>query len=382
VSWTPPSGGGPVTGYTIGWGHDQPPRTLSVGPTTLNATVAPIVPSVRYEIWVRAFDDSGTGPTSTPWVNVTLTAYSVIAGTVDPSNATVWLDGVTNLPVVDGSYRVNTSVGAHLLNVTAPGYRPSIATFSTPWNGTKFENFTLLRDLGNITGVVSPSGASLTWMGEPVPVGAGGVYRITGTAGTTGVLRANETAYHNATETLTIPADALLWANLTLLPVYGVLVLRVDPRNASVSEDGYSITINASGAARLTLVAGTYQIRASSYGYTTDTEPTTVVAGEVDRLNLTLSVAPPTPTSPPVDLGPLIAAAVGVVVVVLAVLVVLLLWRRRMPPASGSPRPPGSEPLYGDAPPPRDAGPRELPEGSDGPRDGSDGRVGGSDPIR
>ncbi|HXQ49235.1 MAG TPA: fibronectin type III domain-containing protein, partial [Thermoplasmata archaeon] len=291
VRWTPPTGEAPVTGYTIGWGHDQPPRTLSVGPTALNATLSPIVPSVRYEIWVRAFDDAGDGPTSTPWVNLTLSAYSIVTGSVDPSDANVTLDGVTEVPVLDGSYRVNTSVGAHLLNVTAGGYRPSIATFQTPWNGTKYENFTLLRDLGNITGVVTPSGASLTWMGAPVPVGAGGTYRITGIAGTVGLLNANESDFHNASQTLTIPADSVLWANLTLLPVYGVLELRVTPSNASVSENGLSVTVNASGGARLTLVPGTYEIRASAVGYSTRTEATAVVAGEVDRLSLNLSIA-------------------------------------------------------------------------------------------
>ena len=115
-------------------------------------------------------------------------------------------------------------------------------------------------------------------------------------------------------------------------------------------------------------------------GYSTRTEATAVVAGEVDRLSLNLSIAPPTPTNPPVDTGVLLEYAVGVVVVVLIALVALAYWRRRLPPLESAGRPPGSEALYGDPELPERPLP-ELPDGSQRPPEGPGGPGGGSDPL-
>jgi hypothetical protein len=375
VQWTRAPAGAPITGYSLGWGHDLPVAKLTVGPTTLNATATGIVPSVRYAIAVRSINDAGTSPASVPWVNVTLSAYSVVEGTVLPEDANVSLDDVS-VPVVDGAFLVNTTVGAHLLNVTSTGYRTHIVTFLAPWNGTTTLDTVLLRDLGNITGYVTPAGALLTWNGERLPVGAGGLYKVGGLAGTTGTLSGNLTDYHNASVILTIPDDSLLWANLTLPPVYGTLLVSVTPEGAAVTEDGAPVRLNASGGARFTLLPGTYRIEASDTGYTSETENATVVAGTIARLSLHLAIAPPNPTSPPADTGTLaLYGGIALVAVLLAV-VGLFLWRKRMPPPGPPQRPPGSEELYGDTPELGPGGTRALPEGSGGPSGASDGPSG------
>jgi hypothetical protein len=369
VRWSFPAPSAPWTGFELGWGPKQPSYLLRVGPGQDSATAFPIVPNITYEVAVRAVSDAGDGPASSPPVPVTLSAWSIVRGTVTPADANLTLDQVP-VRVTDGTYLATTTVGAHLLNATRAGYQPAIATFQTGWNATTWENLTLAHDTGTVLGFVTPARANLFWDGARVRPNSTGFFEVSGLSGATGTLLANATGFVNATRTLTVPDEAALWVNLTLAPVYGVLELAVDPAGASATLDGRPVTLNRSGMARISLLPGNYTIGAGELGYANRTETARISAGLVDRLWLNLSISP-VPVPPPND-DAAIALYGGLLVVAALVLVAGLLYvRRRRPPAPAGPAP---EEVYGfdrpDPPPPPESvpeGPAEALDGSDGP---------------
>jgi hypothetical protein len=361
VRWTMPAPTAPWTGFELGWGHDRPGWQVSAGPTADNATGTGLVPEVVFLVAVRAVNDAGNGPAS-PYGRVNLSAWSIVEGTILPSEANLTLDSAA-VPVVGGAYRVNTTVGAHLLNATSTGYQPMPRSFSAPWNGTTWENFTLVRDNGSVSGYLAPSNGTLTWDGAAVALRAGGFFSIVGVAGSAHVLSARAAGYHSQSLDVTLPDRIVLWENVTLSPVYGELVLQVLPHAATVTVNGTAVRINQTGGARLSLYPGTYRVSASEPNYVTTTVTATVVAGAVARVALNLSLAPPNPTSPSVNYGALELVSVGVGLLVVAVVVGLYLWRRRLPPSGPPRRPPGSEELYGDDPESAPAAP-QLSDGA------------------
>ncbi len=335
VSWVPP-GGTPPTGYRLEWGAEGLfTNNLTVGAANLSVGVSPLLAFARYSFRVIAFDSAGDGLPSSA-VNLTLTAWTVVAGTLSPATGHVNVDGQP-VPLVGGAFSVNTSYSPHAVSGVATGFAPGAAIALPIWNGTASVRLVLVPLNGTVRGTVYPATADLTWDGAPVSVAANGSYLISAVAGGPYELAASYPGLVSFSTNLTLTSNTTLWQNVTLAPVPGTLHVFVTPANATVVVANATVALDATGNGSLLLAPGAYTWSASAPGYQNGTGTTTVRSGVVTNLTVTLGPVPPGPRGGTggrslFSSATLVPALLGALALVLVGVLVLAIRGRRPPP--------------------------------------------------
>lgn len=365
VTWTAPVSGGPAAAYTVTWGVEGRHTFFQNVSGATRTTLLPQVQAfVRYQIEVAAANTAGIGPFSAP-VNLTLTAWSLLSGSVVPSAARVTLDGIP-VAVIAGTFSVNSTPGIHELAATAPTVTPQAIAVSLPWNGSFRVNLTLPLLPGVVAGRISPTTATVTWDGSLIPLGPGGSYTESGPAGSNHSLRAVAPGYVARAVAVTIASNATTWVNLSLAPVNGTLQLYVTPATAQVWVNDTPVVLSADGRANLSKAPGLYRITASAPGYEPFVENVTVSGGSLP-IAVTLTPNPPAATGPSGSTVPLGVWVAGLGILLAVVVVALVGLRRpRSPPPAAE-----AEPLYGSAAHGTDGAPSD--DGTPHPVEGFDG---------
>jgi len=289
VDWSPPSSGGPVVNYQVDWGVEgQHAFMLLLNGTLLTATLGPLLAGPHYVIQVAGENSGGSGPFSAP-ANLTLVAWSELRGGVSPTNATLRLDAAP-LPVdAAGDFSVNTTPGAHVLLANAQGYFSLSKAVDLPWNGTASLALSLSSEPGAFAGVVRPPAANATWDSVVIPLGNGGAFRLTGAGGSVHVFNVSAPTFVGVSRTVTLPRNATLWLNVTLIRVSSALLLVVSPATAAVTVNGSATALDIGGRANLSLFPGTYPIEVTASGYLPDFRNVTL---STDRLNVSINLTP------------------------------------------------------------------------------------------
>jgi hypothetical protein len=278
VFWASPSSGGVVQGYTVTWGVEgRHTNFTNVSGGTHRALLDGLQAFVRYQAEVAGVNTAGTGPFSPP-INLTLTAWGELRGSISPPTARVTLDGLP-VAVSAGSYGVNSTPGAHVLAATESTVVPQIVPVTLPWNGTIYLNLSLALLPGTVTGRIAPSSASVTWDGNPISLGPGGSYTESGAAGSRHTLSASATGFVPLSANVTVQSNATEWLNLTLVRVNVTLELYVTPATAEVAINGTAVVLSADGRANLSRAPGIYRITASAAGYVPFVENVTLTTG-------------------------------------------------------------------------------------------------------
>ncbi len=371
LDWIAPTGAAAPTGYRIAWSIEGlPAAEEDVGPTPTSADIVGLIAGARYEFTVTAFDAGGLGSPSAP-LNVTLTAWEVVVGTVVPASATVTIDSVP-VPVVAGTFDVNTTYAAHLLLASARNYAPQMEALATVWNGTEMVSLALSLLGGAVRGTVFPAPSTVTFDGAVVAV-IGGDFAVSAPGDTLHTLAASYPGFAPLARNVTVPANATVWVNLTLTPLDAHLDLAVAPSNASVSVNGSAAAFARDGWVNLSLAPGTYPIEVSAPAFDPYFANLTLLPGSWRNLTVALvpasnSTTGPLPgargsSGPDLLLDPWVLLGIGAAALAVAA---LALWARRRPPTyrdgSAEDAAGADEPL-GD--PPMAALPRER---ADGPR--------------
>ena len=386
LTWAPSSAGGPSDAFEVAWGIEGEYASRSnVSGSDRSVTLSGLAPDVRYVVEVAGVDNAGVGPFSASRALV-LTAWSVLAGTVTPQFAEVAVDHQPISVAGDGTFSVNTTIGAHLVTSVAFGFLPYALPVTLPWNSSVDETLVLSPAPGAVEGAVAPYSANVTWDGVRVPLGLTGGFRLSGTAGSVHTLNAALVGYLPQTHDVTIPQNATLWLNITLLLRNGTIELEVLPVGATVTVDGVAVPLNADGFANASRPPGVYTVRADASGYLPFSENVTV-SSTTQLVVVNLTRAPIT-GPPPVFLGGAVGEAllVALAVVVLAVGLARRSRRRRSSsddppmvlegPISRSPEE-GADPVEGPLGPPSDP-----PYGSYGGGERSSSMTSGADARR
>lgn len=344
VGWLPPIGGGDrVTGFVVVWGllNQRTFYNLTYPRAATFALVTGLPVDYAWYFEVAAVNGAGVGPSSAA-VNVTLRAWGVLRGTIDPANATLEFDDagvVTN----NGTYLLNTTIGLHLLSASAPGHAAFVSPVTLPWNGTVYLNVSLALLPGAVSGSVSPLNATVLFDGAPVVVDATGHFALSNVSDGTHVLSASDVGFVSVTRNVTVRAGATTWANLTLLRANGTLRLTVAPATAVVRFNGSTVALSVGGTVNLTVAPGVYVLNVSAAGFYAQQENVTIVGASTVPLSIVLikQPAPSPPTTGGSGLSPLdgelvVAVTAGLIV---AVAVAALTVRRRR-----QSRGPGSSP--------------------------------------
>ena len=335
VRWAPGSGGTPAESYRVEWGTEGNfSANVTVAATMQNATISPLLAFARYSLRVIAVDAAGDSPPS-PAVNVTLTAWTVVAGTVTPATAHVNIDAIPQT-VVNGAFSENTTFSPHAVSAIAPNFGPSQAITQALWNGTAIVTLVLTPLNGTVRGVLSPVVANLTWDGGAAVVFGDGTFTIAATPGTMHVLRASYPGLVPFEQNLSVASNTTAWVNISLAPLPGSLHFAVAPSNATVRVGNVSVQIDTTGNGTLALPPGKYAWHVSAIGFVDVFGNATVRSAETTNvsvaLNRTAETGPPggggssgLPTGTLVEL-------LLVAVVLVAIVVVALAVRRRPPP--------------------------------------------------
>lgn len=345
VGWLPPTGGGDrVSGFDVAWGllNQRTFYNQTYARSATFAVVAGLPVDYAWYFEVAAVNGAGAGPFSVP-VNVTLRAYGILRGAVEPANASVELDGAI-VPTANGTYLVNTTIGLHLVSASAPEHAPFATAVTLPWNGTVFLNISLLVLPGGVTGYVSPLNATVLFDGAPLPVDATGRFAVANVTVGAHVLSVTDTGFLAVTRNLTIVPGATIWVNVTLLRANGTLRLTVTPATATVRFNGSTFALSAAGTLNLTVAPGVYLLNVSAVGYFGQQQNVTILGGSTLPLTLVLIREPTQLNSSPGGSGfPTISDVEAIAVaaaVVLAVAVAAMLVRRRRQGHAGGSAPP------------------------------------------
>jgi len=351
IGWLPPTGvGDRVAGYAFDWGlADQRSfYNFTVPASTTFATATGLPPDLAWYFEVRAVNGAGAGPPS-PQVLVTLRAWGVVTGTITPANASALLDGAP-IPVVNGTYSANTTIGVHLLLVAAPGYADASVSVTLPWNGTVFENVSLAVLPGAVAGFVAPANATVLWDGAVTPTSPSGFFSVNGVAVGTHVLAASAAGFVDVTENVSIAAGATRWVNLTLDPENGTVYLSISPRNASALVAGVAIPLSGAGTANVSLAPGRYPVSVVATGFEPFAGNVTVTAGAVAPVVVALTALPPAPipSTPTSMVLPLPAPILGAIAIgaIVAVVAGALFVRRRRAAATPEPATSAEPPIW------------------------------------
>ncbi len=333
VQWTEVPGNATVTGFLVLWWLEG----VNVGNLTTNATassavIPSLLPDLRFEVTVAAFNGAGTGPIG-PTGNITLTAWTVYRGAVTPAGAAVVFDGAS-VPSPAGLYDVNVTFGGHSLEVSAPDYASASLTLGEAWNGTVWRNVTLALLPSVVRGTVFPATSTVTWDGSSVALTAG-TFDIPAAADTNHTLNATFPGFSPLEVLVDVPPNATVWENLTLRPLPGTLFLTVVPSDANVWVNGTAVALTPNGTASVSLSAGTYPIRATAPGFQPYLSQATLLPGTTVNVSIAMVKNATSPsngtssTSTPLYVSPLFLGAVVVLVAVLGVSFLLAVRSRR-----------------------------------------------------
>ncbi len=337
LGWIPPTGPGDwVGGYLLVWGLDS--QRASYNETLPNSatftTVAGLPPFLRWYFEIAAINGAGVGPFSPP-VYVYLTDWGILRGSVGPGNVSVWVDS-TPVPVLGGTFLVNTTAGPHVLAAAEPGFFPYFTTSILPWNGTAWVNVSLSEIPGEVVGWVKPQDASVLFDGLSVPTRSGYFDVVNVTPGTH-VLTVSRATFLPETVNLSVPRNTTLWANVSLLPANGTLELKVSPVSASVWVGGVSVGLDPVGDANLSLLPGSYAVEVNASGYLPYFANVSVVALTMTPVDIALVPVPvSTPTNSTAPGGMAVPGFVLLALAVFTVVGVAVAWlvvrRRRLRP--------------------------------------------------
>jgi fibronectin type III domain protein len=344
VEWIPPFGNQTITSYLLEWGFEggvQGNQTAAAA--NRSAEIVGLIAFAHYHVNVTAFNGTVAGPPSVS-VSFVLYGWTIVAGAVSPSDATVWVDSVP-VPVVDGAYSDNTSLVPHELTASATDYRTGNLVALPVWNGTSWGNFTLALLPGTIEGYVAPVTCLVTWNATTELVNANGLFSFEVPPATPGALVVSYPGLVTWEQTISVPANVTDWQNVTLAAPNATLTLHVRPETAALSVDGAPVPTDASGNATVSLAAGTHRLEATHADYYAYFANVTLTSGQVETLGLNLTeianssgpngtVGSASPFSDPIVLGLLVGVAL------LAVVIIVLGRRGR---ALNAPRPRGPD---------------------------------------
>lgn len=335
VSWSAPSTGVRPDGYRVEWGVESNfSSNVTVGAGVLTAEITPLTAFARYSLTVVAFNANGSGAPS-PFVNLTLTAWTMVDGNVTPATAHVNLDGMPVPVSGSGAFSVNTTLAPHALSAIAPDHAPGTAIVLPVWNGTVTISLVLTRLNGTVRGTISPAVATVAWDGVPLSVAGDGSYAVSATPGILHLLAASYPGFTGVTRNVTVAANRTAWVNLTLSLLPGTLQLSILPINATVTVANATVPLDASGNATLVLPPGRVSWSVAAPGFVARsgnaTIPSNSTAYLVVSLNRTPSATHPTSAAPPWWAGATPEEVLIGALFVALVVVGLLAWRRRGP---------------------------------------------------
>lgn len=294
ISYSATPGNSTITGYLLAWtieGNFEGSTILL--PTARAGTAINLVPGAHYQFTVAAINGAGAGPASPP-ANLTLSAWSIYRGTVDPSDGLVYFDALL-VPSTGGAYLVNSTFNAHAMSAVASSYAREVVVVTSTWNGTTWFNFSLTLLPSAVRGTVFPAASSVEWDGAALGVGPTGDYAVASPPDSNHTLVVAFTGFVTQVRTLDVPANATVWVNVTLLPEVAELVVTLHPAIANLWVNHSQVAVNGTGTAQLALPAGTYPIEAAAPGYQTYFENVSLIPGVTANLSIALVHSNPTP---------------------------------------------------------------------------------------
>jgi hypothetical protein len=227
-------------------------------------------------------------------INISFVALSELTVQVNPPGAQVTVGSQSVSPNSTGSYHLRLVPGSYFVNASAPGYYAysDLVSLSAGSNTLVSIQLTSLPVYGWLSGSVSPINASVTAGGHAVPVSGSGTFNVSLAPGVV-LVEATAPGHRSFAEELNIsahrttPVAIALAASSTTTEVRGY----VRPSNASVTFNGLTAYVNASGYYFIWLPMGSYDASfyASSYLPVTRLVNLTGPAW----INVTLSAAPP-----------------------------------------------------------------------------------------
>jgi thermopsin len=282
-----------------------------------------------------------------------IVGYTVTFSEVGLPAGSYWavtLNGVSNNSTGGDNVFEQIVAGAYTFVVTGPpayAASPASGTFSVESAQTRTINFVApAPTVGTVTGVVTPSSASVSVDGAAVVVGSGGVFRTNATAGFASI-EAAASGFYSYFNNVSLSGGGSVALAISLDPVVppalpnGTLDGTVSPATASVTVNGESVSVGSYGSFTVQLAPGDYTIVATDAGYDTGTSVATVTSDHTTSAppivltavsGSTNTTAAGSSNSGIGSLGWGIIAGLVVVVVILLVVTLILLMRGRPPP--------------------------------------------------
>jgi hypothetical protein len=274
-----------VNGVALSSASGSDPIPESPGTYWVNASAPGYFPSNR---------SVSVTPGDTTWANLSLTPIQgTLAGSVDPTNALVSVNGTSILVRPDGSFGVSLLPGTYTVDVSAWKYssytNPSVRVTSS---NTTFLAIVLAGLPGWINGTVTPAASAAVTLNDqfiPSDPATGafservspGVYWVNGSA--TGYLPAGSGP-------LTMDPFGSISVTLSLTEILGTLSGLVVPVAASVAVDGTPVA-TSDGLFALDLVPAPHVLTASASGYDPFNVSVDIRFNETTRVVLTLNVS-------------------------------------------------------------------------------------------
>jgi hypothetical protein len=243
---------------------------------------------------VRASEPGYTvwqGNLSVHWNRTTQLAITLktgwVAGTVAPGSANLSLNGVrVHLDETTGKFNVSHLGGTVWIEVSARGY------LSFAENGTVVPGATLwlslaLNNSSVVRGVLVPATATLRWDDRSVLTSIEGRWSVSTSSGAHW-LNATAPGYLPQNLRLSLRPAEVVWENLTLSTVTGLLNGFVSPVGGSLTVNGVPVSLRELGAFSLTEAPGKYLLNASGTDHSPVGRSVQVQSGVVTWANLTL----------------------------------------------------------------------------------------------
>lgn len=171
LSWTPVRSA-PMDGYRVAWGvNGSLNEEENVSSLIRSVAIQNLTWNTTYSFVVTPYNEAGDGPSAT--ANVTLSAWSVLEGSVVPATAEVRFDG-SPVPTTSATFAINTTPGAHRLTASDYGYAPLLESLVLVWNATLDRNLSLIEEPATLEVAVTPTNASMSIESVPVALDAQG----------------------------------------------------------------------------------------------------------------------------------------------------------------------------------------------------------------
>jgi thermopsin len=313
-----------------------------------------------------------------PIVGYTITFSEV--GLPAGSYWAVTMNGMSNNTTGTNNVFAQIVTGSYTFVVTGPpayAASPASGTFSVDSAQTRTINFVAPQPtVGTVTGVVTPSSASVSVDGSAVFVGAGGVFRTNATAGIASI-EAGATGFYSYFNNISLAGGGSVALAISLDPVVppaspnGTLDGTVSPATASVTINGEPVLVGSYGSFAVQLAPGEYTLVAGAAGYATGTAVVTITSGHTTSAppivltgisTSSNSTAASSSNSGIGSLGWGLIAALAVIVVILLAVALVLTRRGRPSPRSVASEESGSEVPTEDSSEAEDPGSGNPPE--------------------